>query len=84
VCIDMKERLRKAVEGLFPKAKIVVDPFHVIADSNKRMDEIRKIEHDVYRKRKGEIPKRIFLIGREKLNEEGRKKVDEFWIGILG
>jgi len=37
VCIDMKEGLRKTVKGLFPKAKIVVDPFHVIADSNRRM-----------------------------------------------
>jgi len=30
------------VEVLFPKAKVVADPFHVIADSNKRMDEARK------------------------------------------
>jgi transposase len=34
VCIDMKEGLRKVAEGLFPLAKVVVDPFHVIADSN--------------------------------------------------
>jgi transposase len=33
VCIDMKDGLRKAVEAVFPLAKIVVDPFHVIADS---------------------------------------------------
>jgi hypothetical protein len=37
VCIDMKDGLRKAAEALFPLARIVVDPFHVIADSNKRM-----------------------------------------------
>ncbi|HUV57113.1 MAG TPA: ISL3 family transposase [Dehalococcoidales bacterium] len=77
VCIDMKEGLRKTAEGLFPSARVVVDPFHVIADSNKRMDEARRIEQDVYRKRKVQIPKKIFLVGREKLNEEREQKVDK-------
>jgi transposase len=39
ICIDMKEGLRKTVEGLFSEAKIMVNPFHVIADPNRRMDE---------------------------------------------
>ena len=52
VCIDMKEGLRKAAEAVFPSARVVVDPFHVVADSNKRMDEARRIEQDVHRKRK--------------------------------
>ena len=76
VCIDMKDSLRKLVNRLFPLAKVVVDPFHVIADANKRMDEARRIEQDVYRKRQVQIPKKIFLIGREKLNDEKRQKVD--------
>ena len=76
VCIDMKEGLRKVAEGLFPLAKVVVDHFHVIADSNKRMDEARRIEQDVYRKRQARIPKKILLIGREKLGENERRKVD--------
>jgi len=71
----MKESLRKAAKEVFPQAKVVVDPFHVIADSNRRMDEARRIEQDVYRKRKVKIPKRIFLIGREKLSEKGKEKV---------
>jgi len=33
VCIDMKESLRKAVAAVFPEAKVVVDHFHIIADS---------------------------------------------------
>ena len=77
VCIDMKESLRKGVEAMFPEAKVVVDHFHVIADSKRRMDEARRIEQDVYRKRKVKIPKKIFLIGREKLTEEKRQRVDE-------
>jgi len=76
VCIDMKDGLRKAVEAVFPSARVVVDPFHVIADSNKRMDEARRIEQDVHRKKKVQIPKKIFLVGREKLTEERRQKVD--------
>jgi len=76
VCIDMKESLRKLAEVVFPEAKVVVDHFHVIADSNRRMDEARKIEQDVQRKRKVKIPKKIFLIGRDKLNEGERMKVD--------
>jgi len=77
VCIDMKESLRKAAEGLFPRAKVVVDPFHVIADSNKRIDEARKIEQDVFRNRKVRIPRKIFLIGREKLSDEKKQKVND-------
>jgi len=77
VCIDMKEGLRKAAEAVFPLAKVVADPFHVIADSNKRIDEARRIEQDVHRKRKVQIPKKIFLVGREKLTEERRQRVDK-------
>ena len=76
VCIDMKDGLRKAMEALFPLAKVVVDPFHVIADANKRMGEARRIEQDVHRKKKVQIPKKIFLVGRERLTEEKRQKVD--------
>jgi len=87
VCIDMKESLRKVAEEVFPEAKVVVDPFHVIADSNRRVDEARRIEQDVLRKRGVKIPKRIFLIGREKLTEERKQKVDtllERYPGLKG
>jgi len=87
VCIDMKDGLRKVVEAVFPLARVVVDPFHVIADSNKRMDEARKIEQDVRRRRQVQIPKKIFLVGREKLTEEKRQKVDtllEKYPGLKG
>jgi len=77
VCIDMKESLRKAAEGLFPGAKVVVDPFHVVAYSNKQMDAARKIEQEVSRKRRVRIPRKIFLIGGEKLSEEKKQKVND-------
>lgn len=40
------------------------------------MDEARKIEQDVHRKRKVQIPKKIFLVGRKKPTEEQKQKVD--------
>jgi transposase len=76
VCIDMKENLRKVAEALFPEAKVVVDPFHVVADSNRRMDEARRIKQDVHLRKKVQIPKKIFLIGGEKLSEEARNKLN--------
>jgi len=87
VCIDMKEGLRKTAEAMFPSARVVVDPFHIVADSNRRIDEARRIEQDLYRKRKVQIPKKIFLIGGEKLSEEKKHKVDmllEQYPGLKG
>ena len=55
----------------------MADPFHLVADSNRRMDEARRIEQDVYRQMKVKIPKKIFLIGRGKLSEEKKQPVDE-------
>ena len=76
VCIDMRDGLRKPTEAVSPSAKVVVDPFRVIADANRRMDEARRIEQDVHGKRKVKIPKKIFPVGREKLSDEKREQVD--------
>jgi len=84
LCIDMKESLRKLAEQVFPKAKVVVDHFHVVADSNRRMDEARRIEQDVLGKKKVKIPKKIFLIAGEKLSEEQTAKITELLIRYPG
>jgi hypothetical protein len=44
------------------------------------MDEARKIEQDVLRKKEVRIPKKILLIGGEKLTRERKRKVDELLI----
>lgn len=75
VCIDMREGLWKATEAVFPQARVVVDHFHVVADANKRMDEARRLEQEAAGN-KARIPKRVFLVGREKLREEQRQRVD--------
>ncbi|MGQ9546193.1 MAG: hypothetical protein ACUVTR_03395 [Dehalococcoidia bacterium] len=40
----------------------MADQFPVIADSNSRMDEARRIEQDVHWKSKVRIPKKMFLL----------------------
>ena len=62
---------------------MVVDHFHVVADSNRRMNEARRIEQDVHRNRKVKIPKKIFLIGREKLSGERKQRVDKLLDNVI-
>jgi len=74
VCIDMKAGYLEAIKEELPSASVVVDPFHVIEDANRRVDEARKIEQEGVKER---IPKRIFLIGKEKVkSREGL----EYWL----
>jgi len=40
----MKGSLRKLAEAPYPEAEVVADHFHVIADSNSRVDEARRTE----------------------------------------
>jgi len=75
VCIDMDHMLLAAVQEKLPEAKVVVDHFHVIHDANRRVDEARKIEQDVY---KAEIPRKIFLIGKERLSRKKQQKVESY------
>ena len=49
--------------------------FGIIADAKKRMDEARRIEQEAYQRSKMKIPKKIFLVGKEKLSEEKRTKI---------
>jgi len=69
----MDHMLLSAVKEKLPEASIVVDHFHVIHDANRRVDEARKIEQDVY---KVEIPRKLFLIGKEKLSKKQKQRVE--------
>jgi len=75
VCIDMDQTLLSAVEEELPEAQVVVDHFHLIQDANRRVDEARKIEQDAW---KVEIPRKLFLVAKEKLSPKEKAKV-EFW-----
>ena len=67
--------LKEGRGGFISSGQGSVEPFHVIADANKRMDEARRIEQEVH-PRKVRIPKKIFLVGRERLSEDKRRKLD--------
>ncbi len=42
VCMDMWQPYREAVEFCLPKAKIIIDKFHVVKGANKALDDVRK------------------------------------------
>lgn len=73
--IDMKDSWRKAVKRVFPQAKVVVDPFHVVQDANRRLDECRKVEQDAC---KVSIPRYPLLKPREKLTPRQIQQLE--WI----
>ncbi|MBI4757768.1 MAG: transposase [Chloroflexi bacterium] len=43
VCIDMKASFKEVVREVLPQAQVVVDPFHLIADASRRLDETRRL-----------------------------------------
>jgi len=83
VSIDMRESFRRGIrESLGSNVRIVVDPFHVIRDANRRIDEERKLiqsTHLYYKGKRIKIPKILFLKGREKLTDEERDKIDYYF-----
>ena len=84
VCIDIKDGLRKAVEAVFPSARVVVDPFHVIADANKRMDEARRIEQDVHRRGRSRYQRRYSSWAGESLPRRRNRRWMRFWRSTPG
>jgi transposase len=43
VCMDMWQPCREAVECCLPKARIIVDKYHVVRGANKALDDLRKV-----------------------------------------
>ncbi len=83
VSIDMRESFRRGVgESLGSNVRIVVDPFPVIRDANRRIDDERKLiqsTHLYYKKVRIKIPKILFLKGIEKLTDKERYKIDYYF-----
>jgi transposase len=64
VCVDLKDSWRKLVRRVFPHASVVADPFHVIQDANRRVDEARRVEQELCRRK---IPRWPLLKNQEEL-----------------
>lgn len=65
--IDMKDAWRKLVKRVFPDVKVIVDPFHVIQDANRRLDQARLIEQE---SSGYSIPRYALLKPRERLTRK--------------
>ena len=80
VVIDLQAGYRNAVQEALPsQVKIASDPFHVVRDANKRVDEQRRVLEEVYFAMKGvrrRIPKRILMKGEERLFLSQKTKVE--------
>jgi transposase len=64
VCVDLKDTWRKLLRRVLPQAQVVADPFHVIQDANRRVDEARRIEQELRRRK---IPRWPLLKNQEDL-----------------
>jgi transposase len=64
VCVDLKDSWRKLVRRVLPHASVVADPFHVIQDANRRVDEARRVEQELCRRK---IPRWPLLKNQEEL-----------------
>jgi hypothetical protein len=62
-------------EEKLAKAHVIVDHFHVTQDANRRFDDARKIEQDAG---KVEIPRKMFLVAKEKLSQKQRERRSSF------
>jgi transposase len=75
-CIDMKKMYKFSIKRSFPKAKVVIDHFHLIYDANHRIDEERRITQEV----KGvKISRKIFLRNRENLSDTEKDLINSFF-----
>lgn len=70
--VDMKSSYINSVEEELPKAKIVLDHFHVIQDANREIQKAIEVESFVSKKK---LPRKIFYKNTEDLNDKEREKL---------
>ena len=72
VTVDMKSSYINSVKEELPKAKIVLDHFHVIQDANREISKAIEIEASVSRSK---LPRRVFFKDAEKLKDKEKEKL---------
>jgi len=80
VVIDLNSGYKNAIRKALPHVRIVADPFHVVRDANKRLDDERKVAEEVYfalNNTRRRIPKRCLMQGKERLRGRKKQKVKE-------
>lgn len=76
VCIDMDTAYLKVIKEELPKAKIVVDFFHVVADANKRINDLRLI---IQKTDKVILPKKLLEKPKEHLKSNERAELNNIF-----
>ncbi len=76
VCIDMKSSYLTVLKRIFPKAKIVVDHFHVVKEMCRQVDEMRKILQPEGAKGTRRIHRFLLLKNRSNLSSRERQDLD--------
>lgn len=74
VCIDMCRDYYRTIQRELPKAQIVVDAFHVIADANRKLSELRTT---IQKADKVRLPKVLFDKPKEHLKPNERVSLNE-------
>ncbi len=75
VCIDMKSSYLTVLEEVFPKAKIVIDRFHVIKEMVRQVEEMRKIMQTNGRIGNKRMNRFLFAKNREDLSPKEKQKL---------
>ena len=74
VCIDMDRHYYQTIKRELPRATIVVDAFHIIADANRRISELRTL---IQKQDKVKLPKILFDKPKEHLKTNERVALNE-------
>ncbi|MTI67374.1 MAG: transposase [Firmicutes bacterium] len=72
-CMNMWGPYKSVAKAVFPKAKVVVDKFHLVARINKSLDEIRK----QVQKRVNKVARKKFYMSKTILKKRGEDLIDE-------
>jgi len=76
VCIDMDKGYLAAIKEALPKARIVVDHFHVVKELIRKMDEVRKILQPSGRCGQRRINRFLLLKNKENLSDVEMKELE--------
>ena len=74
VCIDLSRDYYRTIKRELPQAVIVADAFHVIADANRKLSELRTT---IQKQDKVKLPKILFDKPKEHLNPNERVSLNE-------
>ena len=77
VCIDMKSSYLTVLKKIFPKAKIVVDHFHVVKEMNRQVDDLRKLLQQVGMIGKRKVNRFLLIKGKEHLTCDEKKRLEK-------